>query len=198
MEFATLGYDRREFGFLEKSVEAMKKIIIIIVFLGGGVIAILTANHLMLGKPLADVLKSDSRNSGIHMTAHYGNYIVPSVLVLDLRKVSGKNSTADVFRVLLQYAEAIQKKEFETVNLNCKGKTKFVLKGDYFRELGREYDFQNPVYTMRTFPENVYTPDGEKAFPSWTGGLIGVAGKQMEDFAEFHQQWHINDLIEEF
>jgi len=152
----------------------------------------------MLGKPLADVLKADSRNSGIHMTAHYGNYTVPSVLVLDLRKVSGKNSTADVFRVFLQYAEAIQKKEFETVNLNCKGKIKFVLKGDYFRELGREYDFQNPVYTARTFPENVYTPDGKKAFPSWTGGLIGVTGKQMEDFAEFHQQWYINDLIEEF
>ncbi len=64
----------------------MKKIIIIIIFLGGGVIAILTANHLMLNKPLADVLKSDSRNSGIHMTAHYGNYIIPSVLVIDLRK----------------------------------------------------------------------------------------------------------------
>ena len=97
----------------------MKKIIIIIIFFGGGVVAIFTTNHLMLGKPLADVLKSDSRNSGIHMTAHYGNYIVPSVPVLDLRKVSGKNSNADVFRVLLQYAEAIQKKEFETVNLNC-------------------------------------------------------------------------------
>ena len=176
----------------------MKKIIIIIIFFGGGVVAIFTTNHLMLGKPLADVLKSDSRNSGIHMTAHYGNYIVPSVLVLDLRKVSGKNSNADVFRVLLQYAEAIQKKEFETVNLNCKGKTNFVLKGTYVRKLGKEYDFQNPVYTMRTFPENVYTPDGKKAFPNWTGGLIGVAGKQMEDFADFHQQWYIDDLIEEF
>ena len=176
----------------------MKKIIIIIAFLGGGVIAIFTANYLMLGKPLADVLKSDSRNSGIHMTAHYGNYIVPSVLVLDLRKVSGKNSNADAFRVLLQYAEAIQKKEFETVNLNCKGKTKFVLKGAYFRRLGEEYDFQNPVYTMRTFPENVYTPDGEKAFPSWTGGLIGVSGKQMEDFTEFHQHWYIDNLVGEF
>ena len=176
----------------------MKKIIIIIVFLGAGVVAMLTANHLMLSKPLADALKSDSRNSGIHMTAHYGNYIIPSVLVLDLRKVSEKNSAADVFRALLQYAETIQKKEFETVNLNCKGKTKFVLKGDYFRRLGKEYDFQNPVYTMRTFPENVYTPDGENAFPSWTGGLIGVAGKQMEDFADFHQQWYIDDLIEEF
>ncbi len=194
MEFTAVGYGWRESGFLEKSVEPMKKIIIIIIFLGSGVIAIFSANHLMLGKPLADVLKSDSRNSGIHMIAHYGNHIVPSVLVLDLRKVSGKNSAADVFRVLLQYAEAIQKKEFETVYLNYKGKTKFVLEGAYFRELGKEYDFQNPVYTMRTFPENVYTPDGEKAFPSWTGGLIGVAGKQMEDFAEFHQQWYINEF----
>ncbi len=110
MELAAVGYDWCESGFLEKSVEAMKKIIIIIIFLGTGVVAILTVNHLMLGKPLANVLKSDSRNSGIHMIAHYGNYIVPSVLVLDLREISGKNSSADVFRVLLQYAEAMQKK----------------------------------------------------------------------------------------
>ena len=49
---------------------------------------------------------------------------------------------------------------------------------------------------MRTFPENVYALDGAKAFPSWTGGLIGVTGKQMEDFAEFHKQWYIYDLTE--
>lgn len=53
------------------------------------------------------------------------------------------NSRADVFRVLLQYAQRIQSKRFDTVQLAYKGKTKFLLDGDYF---------QNPVYTMRTFP----------------------------------------------
>ena len=47
---------------------------------------------------------------------------------------------------------------------------------------------------MRTFPENVYRPDGARAFDSWTGGVLGVLGKQMEDFNEFHKQWYIEDL----
>ena len=176
----------------------MKKIVIILIFLIAGVIGLFTVNYSMLGKPMEDVLKSDPRNSGIRMEAHYGNYIIPSVLVLDVKEVSNEKSPADVFRVLLQYASEIQKVEFETVNLNSKGKTKFILKGSYFRELGEEYDFQNPVYTMRTFPENVYALDGTKAFPSWTGGLLGVAGKQIDDFTEFHKQWYIDDLKDSY
>jgi hypothetical protein len=47
---------------------------------------------------------------------------------------------------------------------------------------------------MRTFSENLVTPDGQRAFPVWTGGLLGVLQKQMEDFNEFHQRWYIRDL----
>ena len=176
----------------------MKKIIIITFFLAAGVITIFTLNYLILGKPMTDTLKSDPRNSGIHMTAHYGNYVVPSVLVLNVKKVSKDNSPADVFRVLLQYASEIQEMRFERINLDSKGKTKFTLRGNYFQELGKEYSFQNPIYTMRTFPENVYTLDGEKAFSSWTGGILGVTGRQMEDFAKFHEQWYIEDLTNSY
>lgn len=176
----------------------MKKIVIILIFLVAGVIGLFTVNYLMLGKPMEDVPKSDPRNSGIHIAAHYKYYLIPSVLVLDMKEVSSEKSPADVFRVFLQYASEIQQMEFETVNLNSKRKTKFILKGSYFRELGEEYDFQNPVYTMRTFPENVYTLDGQKAFPSWTGGLLGVTGKQVEDFTEFHKQWYIDDLKDSY
>ena len=176
----------------------MKKIVIILIFLVPSVIGLFTVNYLMLGKPMEDVLKSDPRNSGIHIAAHYKYYLVPSVLVLDMKEVSSRKSPADVFRVLLQYASEIQKMEFDKVSLNSKGKAKFILKGNYFRELGKEYGLQNPVYTMRTFPENVYTLNGQKAFPSWTGGLLGVTGKQVEDFTEFHKQWYIDDLKDSY
>jgi len=53
---------------------------------------------------------------------------------------------------------------------------------------------QNPVYTMRTFPQNVYALDGSPAFETWSGGLLGVLGKQLEDFSEFHKQWYLNEI----
>ena len=71
---------------------------------------------------------------------------------------------------------------------------KFVLEGDYFQTLGKEYGTQNPVYTMRTFPEKLYSPDGQRAFGRWSGGLLGIVGKQMEDFTEFHKQWYVEGM----
>jgi len=47
---------------------------------------------------------------------------------------------------------------------------------------------------MRTFPENLLKPDGSRAYQTWTGGLLGVVGKQVEDFNDFHRQWWLGDL----
>ena len=79
----------------------MKTPIIITGFLILVTTTIFIVNYLMIGKSLAGVLKSDPRNSGIQMTANYGNYVVPSVLVLMVRKVSDETNPLDVFRMLL-------------------------------------------------------------------------------------------------
>ncbi|WP_197530230.1 hypothetical protein [Deferribacter desulfuricans] len=102
---------------------------------------------------------------------------------------------ADVFRVFLQFAEKMQSKEFKVIELSFKGKTKFKINGDYFRTLGKEYSWQNPVYTMRTFPEHLMNPDGYRAYPEWTGGLLGVLVKQMEEFNDFHKKWYLEDIV---
>jgi hypothetical protein len=115
---------------------------------------------------LKEVLQSDPRNSGIKMNARYGKYIIPSTLVINIKDVSDDKSMSDVFRVLLHYSAKIKEKQFKTIELTSRGKTKFVLKGDYFKKLGEEFGSQNVVYTVRTFPENVYKLDGTRAFIS--------------------------------
>jgi len=87
--------------------------------------------------------------------------------------------------------------EFDSVILSFRGKYKFRIEGGYFNKLGSELDSQNPLYTIRTFPENLYTLDGKRAYGSWTGGLFGVLSKQMGEFNDFHDQWYRNDLIAE-
>ncbi|MFP2608696.1 hypothetical protein, partial [Escherichia marmotae] len=74
-------------------------------------------------------------------------------------------------------------------------KDKFYLKGGYFKTLGQEYGIQNPVYTLRTIPENVYMLNGERAYSVWEGGLLGVMGKQMEDLSDFSKAWYLDDFI---
>lgn len=154
-------------------------------------------NYVKLQAKMEEVISEDFRNQGIEVSVHYAGYLNPSVLVYDLRSVSGENSRADVFRVFCQFAEKLKSESFQEVELAFRGETRFKLDGDDFQELGREYGLQNPLYTVRTFPEKLRTPDGQRAFPFRIGGLLEVATQQMEDFNDFHDDWYLDDLLRE-
>jgi len=171
------------------------------VALGGGVVSLILVgslvfawNYFLLQAPMSSVLSADRRNGGIEVSAHYLWYLKPSVLVYDLRAVPMDKSPADVFRVFLQFAEKVEARHFDEVYLCHRGKLKFKIAGDYFHTLGAEYSSQNPVYTMRTFPENLMTPEGGRAYSGWSGGWLGVLAKQMEDFKDFHEKWYVRDM----
>jgi hypothetical protein len=170
-------------------------IVILIIFVAP--LSVFAANHFMLQSALEDLIAADSRDSGLSIAVHYEDYILPNSLIFDIRDVPLDKSPMDVTRVLLQYAAAVKDKSFDSISLQYCGTPKFRLKGDYFHTLGIEYGTQNPVYTLRTLPENVLTPAGLPAFETWTGGVIGVMAKQMEDLSEFHKQWFISDMTNE-
>lgn len=141
------------------------------------------------------VIRDDNRNSGVEVEIHHGSLWDSSVLIFDLQRIPGDKSKLDVFRIFVQFAEEMQHKDFNEVQLACRGTVKFKVRGDYFQKLGREYSFQNPNYTLRTFPENLLTPEGLRAYPEWGGGMIGVLNAQMKDFNDFHHKWYLDDMI---
>lgn len=116
-------------------------------------------------------------------------------IVFNIESVDGKMSAVGMTRRLLKVAEALKNQQFGKVYLAYKGQEKFYFEGAYFKQLGEEREWQNPVYTIRTMPENVYKRDGSPAFGGWSGGLIGVIGGQMEDNNKFHSEWWISDAI---
>lgn len=172
----------------------MKKMLIIILGLFVLALGVVGANYFYVGTYIAETIKSDLRNVGIDVAVHLENYISPSTLVFDIRSVSDTNSPLDVFRVFLGFSASVKDMNFKQVKLAYNGNVKFYIDGDYFKSIGQEFKEQNPVYTIRTFPENLYRPNGEKAFETWTGGVLGVLGQQMDDFNSFHQEWYIQDM----
>jgi len=80
------------------------------------------------------------------------------------------------------------------VILSCRGKKKFTFDGTYFKQLGQEYESQNPMYTIRTFPTHLTAMDGSKPFTEYVGGVLGVLGTEMEQFTEFNEQWYIREM----
>lgn len=152
-------------------------------------IIIFSINYFSISKPTQDILKLDNRNEGISIDAHYKYYVIPQTLTLNLKRVDDGKAPVDIIRALFVIAEGLKHKTFNTIELAYNGKTKFILKGDYFKKLGSEYETQNPMYSLRTLPENLYLPNGEQAYGQWTGGILGVLGKQMEDVKDFVEKW---------
>jgi hypothetical protein len=129
-------------------------------------------------------------------TVVYRRWLVsPSQIVVDVWSVRGQQSMAGMDRILLKTAEGLQGRSYDKVALAYRGRTRLLIDGTYFQEIGATRQTQNPVYTMRTMQEHVQNPDGAPAFGTWTGGLLGVLGKQLEDHQEFHKRWWLNDTL---
>ncbi len=172
----------------------MRRFLILLAAFALAAISIATGNYFLVHRDMRAAIDSDPRNAGLVFYSYHDKLVTPGTIRIDLRDVASTNSSADVFRLLLQFSAKQKDKNYDRVILAFRGDARFILKGDYFKKLGMEYGTQNPVYTMRTLPENVFNIDGTPAFGTWTGGMIGVLGKQMEDFTELHKRWYINSL----
>jgi hypothetical protein len=164
-------------------------VMIVLAFVG-----VLAFNYFAVEQPLHRVLTTDTRNQVVTASAHFEGWIGWNTLVFDITDVSGSAREIDVFRTFLQYAQAMKGRRFDKVILACRGTKKFTLDGDYFQQLGQEYENQNPMYTIRTFPTHLAAMDGSKPFPDYVGGMLGVLEKEMEQFTEFNAQWYMRDL----
>jgi len=144
-------------------------------------------NLTTLEMPVSDRLSEDERNEVLDLSVRYKLYVNPNAIAISLDECS-EAAPVDVLRALLQTAEALQDREYARVELHSGYTHKFTLGGDYFQQLGEEYDYQNPVYTARTLPEKVRKPDGTRAYHSLGGGLSGLSD-QMENFSQFTFDW---------
>lgn len=160
-------------------------------------IGIYLFNFINISQPTTNKINADIRNEGIYIETHYKNYVLINILVFNLKTVPNDKAAVDVFRVFLQTSSALKDKKFDKVELEFKGTLKFTLNGDYFGQLGNEFGEQNPVYTIRTFPENLFLPNGETAYSKWEGGMLGVLNKQMEDVNDFNKKWYLDDIVSE-
>jgi hypothetical protein len=154
-------------------------------------------NYVVLYGPVSREIGKDERNAKVSVWTYFRYGVQPAVVVFDLRSVEETAASIDVMRVLLQAASTLKHSNFDRIILAHAGEPKFFLDGRFFKQVGEEFGAQNVVYTLRTFPENVYRLDGSPAYGTWTGGVLGVLGKQMEDLNTFAREWYVNDMVRE-
>ena len=180
--------------FLRSSVLGGCKLRKVLLWASIVAVAILIINGAYVTIPAYLQKSKDPRNEKVTMVAHLRWGVDPSTLVVDLVNVRSDASMADVDRSMLDIADALKGRTFTAVQLAYRGSGRFQMTGSYFRTIGEERGWQNPVYTFRTMPENMMDMAGKKAFETWTGGVLGVLNKQLEDHNDLHRQWYINAI----
>lgn len=165
--------------------------ILIIAFVA--LLVIVGANAALVTIPAVQAKSTDPRNASIQLITYFRWGIDPTTVVVDLWSIAGTDSMADVDRVLFDTAQGLKGGSYTTVQLAYRGQARFQLDGAYFRRIGEERDWQNPLYVMQTMPENTRDLDGSPSFDTWTGGALAVMGKQIEQHNDLHVRWYLGD-----
>lgn len=157
-----------------------------------GVLLALIAWNAVVYLPVSRALADEEGAS----TIAYRRWLVsPSQIVFDVWSVDGSQSMVAMDRRLFKAAEALQDRKYDSVVLAWHGQARLLMDGATFQEIGANRQIENPIYTMSTMQEHLYNPDGSPAFGTWTGGWLGVLGKQLEDHNEFHKRWWVRDAL---
>jgi len=160
-----------------------------LVFVGTPLIAALvgySANLFLLQQPMDDVLSNSTAFSGMQVSAHYQYWIVPGVVVYDLRELSVRQTPIDVHTAFLEFAKRLQEKKYDRVELSYRGTTKFSIDGGSFQQLGREYAKKNFDYVLYSFP---------RLFQAENGARKPTGPTNRDLLLQFHRQWYGQDVM---
>ncbi len=161
-----------------------------LIFVGTPLIAALvgySANFLLLQEPMNDVLKENAAYSGMDVSAHYQYWVVPGVVVYDLRHVSFRQTPIDVHTAFLEFASKVKAKRYSRLELSYRGIEKFSLDGESFQKLGREYAKKNFDFVLYKLPWLLHPESGARMPPH--------DASDRDALVQFHQQWYGNDAM---
>ncbi|MDQ6800331.1 MAG: hypothetical protein M3041_05785 [Acidobacteriota bacterium] len=160
-----------------------------LIFVGTPLVAALigySANVFLLQEPMNQVLKDNVAFNGMHVQAHYEYWIVPGVVVYDLRDLSVRQTPIDVHTAFLEFAKKLRERKISRVKLSYRGTTKFEIDGASFHRLGEEYAKRNFDYVLYKFP---------RLFHSTQASHVNDNDSARDALVQFHREWYGRDLL---
>ncbi|MGH9459219.1 MAG: hypothetical protein ACRD2J_16410 [Thermoanaerobaculia bacterium] len=158
-----------------------------LVFVGTPIIATMIgylANFLVLQQPMNEIIRGNEAFNGITVSAHYEYWIIPGVVVYDLKDLGSETTPLQVHTAFLEYARAMTDRDFDKVVLRWRGTERFVLDGPTFHKAGVEYEKRNFAWVLFDLPR-LFRPLGNAPPP-------GTA--EADALLEFHRRWYANEL----
>lgn len=161
-----------------------------LVFVGTPLIAALigySVNLFLLQEPVNDILRNKAAFQGMEVSAHYQYFIVPGVVVYDLRTLSFRQTPLDVHTAFLEFAKQLKEKRYKRIELSYKGTKKFTIDGATFAKLGSEYSKRNFEYALYDFPRLFHPAAGTPPLEN--------TNSNRDTLLEFHRRWYGDDQL---
>ena len=159
-----------------------------LVFVGTPLVAALigySANLFLLQEPVNDILRENAAFQGMEVSAHYQYWVIPGVVVYDLKGLSVRQTPIDVHTAFLEFARELKEKRYSRVDLSYQGTTKFSIDGASFTKLGQEYAKRNFDYVLYTFPKLFRASDGKPL----------ESTQDRDALLQFHRKWYGQDQL---
>lgn len=159
-----------------------------LVFVGTPLVAALigySANLFLLQEPVNDIIRENAAFQGMQVSAHYEYWVIPGVVVYDLKGLSFRQTPIDVHTAFLEFAKKLKEKRYSRVDLSYRGRTKFSIDGASFSKLGHEYAKRNFDYVLYSFPGLFRSADGKAP----------AAANERDALLEFHRRWYGEDQL---
>ncbi len=122
------------------------------------------ANEILVANPLKNSLASDRNTAGLEVVGHFGWYVDPTTLVLDLRQPVGRDTTWLFRGVLTAERRLMLPTALKQVLFQRMGKPVYELAGADFHRLGGLFaEGRNPIVVLRDLPAVLRLPDGTTA-----------------------------------
>jgi hypothetical protein len=161
-----------------------------LVFVGTPLVAAIigySANMILLQEPVNDILRENSALRGMQVSAHYQYWVVPGVIVYDLKELSFRQTPIDVHTAFLEFAKQLKEKRYSRVDLSYKGTKKFSVDGASFAKLGHEYANRNFDYVLYSFARLFEPAVGTQPIAPGTA--------DRDALLEFHRRWYGQDQM---
>jgi len=172
-----LQFLKRQFRFEKTAIPIPRLGSMKLIFIGTPVVAMVIgflANFIFLQKPMDQILRSNDAFKGMSVSAHYEYWVVPGVIVYDLKTVGAKQTPLDVHTAFLEYAKKLQGTRFRRVELSFRGVKHFDIDGSVFNRIGHEYQKRNFGYVLFDFPRLLHPPVSDSSRNDSRQALIDV------------------------
>jgi hypothetical protein len=116
-------------------------------------------------------------------------YTFDGNIVFDVRSCKGECRLIDPLHLVLQFAYKVEDERFGHLAISSSGEQVYRLEKSDLHELAKQYELGGRIWAFNHWPERLRKPTGERAFESWSGGILGVVKGQMEDMNEALKTW---------